>query len=67
MDTEKLAIHGGRKTITKKFKHYNSIGKEEVDDAKAVVESGVLSQFLGCWIPKCFGGLKVRYCWGIED
>lgn len=60
MTTQKLAIHGGPKTITKSFKRYNSIGKEEVDAAKAVVESGVLSQFLGCWDPDFYGGPKVQ-------
>jgi len=60
MATEKLAIHGGPKTITKVFKRYNSIGKEEVDAAKAVVESGVLSLFLGCWDPGFYGGPKVQ-------
>jgi dTDP-4-amino-4,6-dideoxygalactose transaminase len=60
MTTEKLAIHGGPKTITKPFKRYNSIGKEEVDAAKSVVESGVLSQFLGCWDPDFYGGPKVQ-------
>ena len=29
--TEKLALYGGPKTITKSFKRYNSIGKEEVE------------------------------------
>lgn len=57
---EKLAIHGGPKTITRPFKRYNSIGKEEVDAAKKVVESGVLSQFLGCWDPDFYGGPKVQ-------
>jgi len=60
MATEKLAIHGGPKTIIKTFKRYNSIGKEEVNAAKAVVESGVLSQFLGCWDPDFYGGPKVQ-------
>jgi perosamine synthetase len=60
MTTEKLAIHGGPKTISKPFKRYNPIGKEEVDAAKAVVESGVLSQFLGCWHPDFYGGPKVQ-------
>ena len=45
-----LAIHGGEKTITKPLKIYNSIGIEEVNAAKNVVESGVLSQYLGCWM-----------------
>jgi dTDP-4-amino-4,6-dideoxygalactose transaminase len=60
MTTEKLALHGGPKTITKPFKRYNPIGKEEVEAAKAVVESGVLSQFLGCWDPDFYGGPKVQ-------
>jgi perosamine synthetase len=60
MTTEKLALHGGAKTITKAFKRYNPIGKEEVDAAKTVIESGVLSQFLGCWDPDFYGGPKVQ-------
>ena len=60
MTTEKLAIYGGAKTITKPFKPYRSIGKEEVDAAKAVIESGVLSQYLGCWNPDFYGGPKVQ-------
>ncbi|CAM8361365.1 WecE Predicted pyridoxal phosphate-dependent enzyme apparently involved in regulation of cell wall biogenesis [Candidatus Methylopumilus universalis] len=60
MTIEKLAIHGGPKTITKPFKPYNSIGKEEIDAAKTVVESGVLSKFLGCWDPDFYGGPKVQ-------
>lgn len=60
MGIEKLAIHGGAKTINKPFKRYNSIGPEEVNAAKAVVESGILSQFLGCWDPDFYGGPKVQ-------
>lgn len=60
MNTEKLALHGGPKTITKPFKRYNPIGKEEVEATKAVVESGVLSQFLGCWDPDFYGGPRVQ-------
>jgi dTDP-4-amino-4,6-dideoxygalactose transaminase len=60
MTTEKLALLGGPRTITRSFKRYNSIGSEEVDAAKAVIESGVLSQFLGCWHPDFFGGPKVQ-------
>jgi perosamine synthetase len=41
MTQEKLALFGGEKTITRSFKRYNSIGREEVDAAKAVVESRV--------------------------
>ena len=58
--TENLAIHGGPKTITKPLKRYNPIGEEEVAAAKKVVESGVLSQFLGCWDPHFYGGPLVQ-------
>ena len=55
-----LAIKGGKKTIEKEFKIYNSIGKEEVNAAKPVIESGVLSKFLGCWDDDFYGGPKVQ-------
>lgn len=60
MSTEKLAILGGEKTITMPFKPYNPIGSDEVEAAKRVIESGVLSQFLGSWHKDFFGGPKVR-------
>ena len=60
MTLEKLAIHGGPRTNTKSFKRYTPIGKEEVEAAKAVVESGVLSQFLGAWHEDFYGGPKVQ-------
>lgn len=56
----RLALLGGSKTIQTPFKRYNPIGSEEVDAAKKVVESGVLSQFLGCWDPDFYGGPKVQ-------
>lgn len=60
MSQDQLAILGGPKAITEPFKHYNSIGQEEIDAAKLVVESGNLSQFLGCWEPDFYGGPKVQ-------
>src|ERR1035438_4844300 len=57
---ERLALFGGPKTIAAGFSRYNSIGPEELDAARAVVESGVLSQFLGCWDPDFYGGPKVQ-------
>ena len=57
---EKLAIHGGQKAIKKPFKRYNSIGLEEVEAAKLVIESGVLSQYLGRWDDDFYGGPKVQ-------
>jgi perosamine synthetase len=58
--SEKLAIYGGAKSFTASVGRYNSIGTEEVDAARKVVESTVLSQFLGCWDPDFYGGPKVR-------
>jgi perosamine synthetase len=60
MTREKLAILGGPKTISAPFRRYNPIGREEVEAAKAVVESGVLSRYLGCWDPDFYGGPKVQ-------
>ena len=57
---EKLALLGGAKTIARPFKRYNPLGPEEVEAAKSVVESGVLSRYLGCWDPDFFGGPKVQ-------
>lgn len=55
-----LALFGGPKTIASAFKLYNSIGREEVEAATKVIESGVLSQFLGAWHDDFYGGPKVR-------
>ena len=60
MTKKKLALFGGPKAITTPFKRYNSIGQEEVEAARLVIESGNLSQFLGCWEPDFFGGPKVQ-------
>jgi len=57
---EKLAIFGGPPVIKSPFRRYNSIGSEEVTAAKTVIESGILSQFLGCWDPDFYGGPKVQ-------
>ena len=57
---KKLAVHGGLKTINKNFRKYNSIGLEEKNAAIKVIESGVLSKFLGVWSPDFFGGPMVQ-------
>lgn len=57
---QELALFGGPKLIQQPFKRFNSIGAEEVEAARAVVDSGVLSQFLGVWHDDFFGGPKVR-------
>jgi dTDP-4-amino-4,6-dideoxygalactose transaminase len=58
--SEKLAILGGPKTIFDTFPLYNPYGQEEVLAAKAIVESGVLSRFLGVWHEDFYGGAKVK-------
>lgn len=56
----RLAMFGGPKTITRPFRRYNPIGPEEAEAAKKVIESGVLSQFIGAWDPDFYGGPRVR-------
>ena len=56
---EKLALLGGRKTIKNDLALYNSIGVEELNAAKEVVNSGVLSGFVGGWEDAFYGGKKV--------
>jgi len=60
MKSQVLAIHGGEPVISDPLKKYNSISSEEVNAAKNVVESGVLSKYLGCWHDDFFGGSKVQ-------
>ncbi len=60
MIKSKLAILGGEKLITKPFKKFNTMGHEEIQAAKEVIESGVLSKFLGEWDPDFYGGPKVK-------
>jgi dTDP-4-amino-4,6-dideoxygalactose transaminase len=60
MTANKLALFGGAKEISEPFQRYNSLGREEVEAARLVVEGGNLSQFLGCWEPDFFGGPKVK-------
>ncbi len=57
---EKLALLGGKSVIRKEFKKYNPLGTEELEAAKKVIDSGVLSQFLGCWHDDFYGGPKVQ-------
>jgi perosamine synthetase len=59
-EENKLALFGGKKTIKKPFVRYNPIAIEEKSAAIKVIESGVLSKFLGTWSPDFFGGPKVQ-------
>ena len=55
-----LAIHGGSPTRTKPFPDYVTIGQEEKDAVAQVLDSTVLSKFLGDWSPDFFGGPRVQ-------
>ena len=55
-----LAILGGPRTISRPFRRYNPIGAEEARAAAEVIQSGVLSRFIGAWHEDFLGGAKVR-------
>jgi perosamine synthetase len=56
----KLALLGGQPVRTGPFPAYRTIGEEEKNAVIAVLERGVLSQFLGTWSPDFFGGPEVQ-------
>ncbi len=56
----KLAINGGPKVRTKKFPAYITMGKEEQSAVCRVIDSGVLSKFLGSWHEDFYGGPEVQ-------
>ncbi len=55
-----LALHGGEPAIAAPFRKYNSIGAEEKEAAVKVIESGVLSRFIGRDGGDVYGGDVVR-------
>ncbi len=60
INTKKLAISGGRKTIIEKLSVYNPIGAEESEAVKSVIESGILSDFVGAPGENFLGGKYVK-------
>lgn len=56
----KLAIRGGKPVREKLFPAYNTIGQEEKEAVSRVLDSGVLSRFLGAWHDDFYGGSEVR-------
>ena len=56
----KLAINGGNPVRKKKFPAYRPIGEEEKKAVSKVLDSGILSKFLGCWHEDFYGGPQVR-------
>lgn len=55
-----LALLGGKPVRTTPFPAYEVIGAEEKAAAMRVLDSGVLSRFLGAWHPDFFGGPEVQ-------
>ena len=55
-----LALFGGPRTLTREVPHHNPIGPEEVQAATRVIESGVLSQYLGEYGDDFYGGPQVQ-------
>ena len=56
----RLAIEGGQPVRRQPFPSCNTIGAEERRAVLEVLDSGVLSQFVGAWGPDFFGGPRVR-------
>jgi dTDP-4-amino-4,6-dideoxygalactose transaminase len=56
----KLAIHGGQPVRTAPFPTYRTIGEEEKRAVAEVLDSGVLSCFVGNWTEDFYGGPRVR-------
>jgi dTDP-4-amino-4,6-dideoxygalactose transaminase len=55
-----LALLGGTPVRTAPFPAYKVIGEEEKAAVNAVMDSGILSRFLGTWHPDFFGGPEVQ-------
>lgn len=58
--TKPLAILGGEPLRTKKFPAHKTIGTEEKLAVERVLNSGVLSRFLGTWHEDFYGGPEVN-------
>ncbi len=55
-----LAINGGTPVRVAPFPRYNTIGDEEKKAVMEVLDTGVLSQFLGTWHPDFYGGPRIQ-------
>src|SRR5437764_8919603 len=59
-DLSRLAILGGSPVRSTPFPRHVSIGDEEKAAVMDVLDSGVLSDFLGTWSPQFYGGPRVQ-------
>jgi len=55
-----LALLGGKPVRKTAFPAHNTIGEAEIKAATAVLESGILSRFLGAWHDYFLGGPQIR-------
>ena len=55
-----LAINGGKSVREKPFPSHNTIGAEEKQAANRVLDSGVLSRYIGAWGKGFNGGKEVQ-------
>ncbi|WP_321777729.1 DegT/DnrJ/EryC1/StrS family aminotransferase [Sulfurimonas sp.] len=55
-----LAINGGEKVRTELFEPYNLMGQEEKDAVNKVMDTGVLSKFIGAWEDDFYGGSEIQ-------
>lgn len=56
----KLAINGGKAIREKPFRDYVTIGEEERQAVMEVLDSTILSKYLGTWSPDFYGGPRVQ-------
>lgn len=57
---DKLAIHGGNPTVTSRFEPFNTFDHQEKEAVLRVLDSGVLSGFVGAWGDQFNGGKEVK-------
>lgn len=55
-----LALFGGKPVRSRLFPRYNTIGVEEREAVNRVIDSGVLSKFMGAWCEGYYGGPEVK-------
>jgi len=60
LNMSNLAIYGGKPVRTKKFPAYRVIDEQEKEAVCRVLDSGVLSRYLGAWHEDFYGGPEVR-------
>jgi dTDP-4-amino-4,6-dideoxygalactose transaminase len=56
----RLALFGGKPIRTAPFPRHLTTGDEEKSAVAEVLDSGILSDFLGTWSPKFYGGPRVQ-------